>query len=237
MADDPAEQLLKAGVAWLGIILGLLALGVAVSGTLAAATAGLLIVVAVASTRIGEVSVPFGVSLVAVVVVLVEYVLPEAIASRLPDVGALIGFPTGQFDALKLFITAMLAILLIWIVQIRVSGRAVKPTTITKRVRTKFEKLVDTYVTMARLVAGFGLTAIFLVFRESGQLAGEAGATLGDVPFVTSSFASAISGFLALGGELPVVGGWDFLNGISPGAWAVLMLITIGLAAGVKYND
>lgn len=237
MADDAAARLLKAGAAWLVVVVGLVILGVTVNVALMATLALGMVLMAGLTGFSREISIPFALSFIAVLLVVIEFILPKAIVTRLPDIGKLIGIPFGSLDTLQLFILTVLAILVIWAIEIRGAKRAVKPETVTKRMRTRAEKLVDTYITIGRLIAGFFLTAALMLLSEIGQLAGEAGGWLAEVPFIGSSVTLGISGFLSLGGELPVIGSLPLLGTLGATEFAGFAVIVVALAAAVRFDD
>jgi hypothetical protein len=103
--------------------------------------------------------------------------------------------------------------------------------------RTRAEQLLDTYITIGRLIAGFALMGLLMVSRELGQFAGEAGQTFADVPFIVSSLMTSVGGYLSLGGELPLIGQVPLLGDLDPAGYAVFAFLIIGTAAAVKYND
>lgn len=244
MADDPAKALLKMAIAWLAVIAALLVLGVTVSMKFAGTIALVFFVIAIVAARDDQanyfsrdISIPFVLSAIGILAILAEFVLPDWIVDNSPDVGAIVGIPFAELDAVRILVTTVLAILVIWALEIRFTGRAVKPSTVAKRMKTKAEKLVDTYLTIGRLIAAFGLVVIFMAARQAAQFLGEAGGWFAEVPFIASSVGISLSGYLSLGGTLPVVGSVPLIGGLSALDFAVFAMLAIGLAAAVKYND
>jgi len=184
-------------------------------------------------TNEDELSITFALSLVAVGLLIAEFLLPGAVTSRLPYYETI----SESLDPLTFALLAGLTIIGWWIIDIRLIQRSgVKPDTVAKRVRSRAEKLVQAYVTMGRIGVGLILAGLVIVLSELGVLAGEIWAYIADAPFIAANFLTSLIGYAALGGpvlveDVPIVGD------LTAGGFAILALTIMAVAAGVKYAD
>jgi len=180
-----------------------------------------------------ELSISFALSLVAVALLIAEFLLPGAVTSRLPYYGAI----SSTLDPLTFALLAGLTILGWWVIDIRLIQRSgVKPDTVAKRVRARAEKLVEAYVTMGRIGVGLIAAGVVVVLSELGVLAGEIWSYVAEAPFIGVNFLLSFIGYVALGGpvlveSVPVVGD------LTAGGFALIALSLMAVAAGVKYAD
>lgn len=188
----------------------------------------------------GQIDVPFVLSFVAGLLLLAEFALPGFVTGAFDPfvaaIGGAIGIDLRSLDAVQFAVLAVAAILTIWVVKIRLYGRAKKPDTIVKRVRTRAEKLADTYLTIGRLIAGFGLMVVVMFFSQAGELAGEAGTVLAEVPFVAANVVTAVLGFVGLGGEVPILSDIPIFSEIGPAGFLALVVLVVGAAAAVRWS-
>lgn len=238
-ADDLFENarstLLKAAVALVVIILALIGLGVTVNARFAMSIGGLLLALSYVTGQTKAVSIPFWISFV-VVVMLVVGVSPTWLTDLLPPVGKAIGFDFAQLTPARVAVTGALAILAIWVFDIwGIRQSAKKPDTIAKRVAGRAERLVGRYITIGRIIVGFGFTVGVLVLSEGAQFLGEIGSVVGDAPMVAANIANITLVHVSLGGSLPFIGpvGIDVTARVLVGAMVLILLA----GAAVKYND
>lgn len=184
----------------------------------------------------GEVSFAFTVTSVAVLLLLAEFVLPGWVVSAVPPFWEWVGFQAGAIDPVRFAVTAVIAVLASWAFSIRVWGRAKKPDTIAKRMNTRAQRLVDTYLTIGRVVAAFGIAVVGLFLAQGGELAGELGAWMGAEPGFSAAIINAIVGILALGGPVPILEQLPLFGDIAWGGYAVVVFVVIVVAAAVKYQ-
>lgn len=192
----------------------------------------------------GEFSIPFWLSFAGVLGLVVEFLVPGFIVQQfdplLDSLRAATGLDLGAFDAVQFFVLSSVAIVVIWVVSARFGlegyRKAKKPTTVANRVRARAEKLTDQYFTIGRIAAAFAVTVFIIGFRQGGELAGDIGGQLAEVPFIVSNVITAILGYLSLGGSLPILSQIPLLSGLSAGEFAVLVLGIVIVAAGVKYS-
>lgn len=188
---------------------------------------GMMATAAVAGLAYGvakgdEFSVTFGLSLGAVLIILYQLV-PLSIATRLPYGKLLMGY-----DALTIGLWASLIILGWWTIDIRfLSGRAKKPETVAKRLRKRTVGLIETYATITRVIIVGGVLAGVAVLGQIGAGFGELGSAIADAPWVAADFITAGLGFVAGGGDLPLLGGVS----ITAGAFLALALVVVIAAA------
>lgn len=187
------------------------------------------------TSRTGPISVPFVLTTMAVLLLLAEFVLPPWVPAAFDPFTALVaeflGTSVRAIDAWQLAVLAVTATLAIWAAEVFIFGRAKKPETITKRVRSKAERLVDTYVTIGRLAIGFGFSVGVIVLSEAGMLLGEIGATIGQSPFAANNLLTVAAGFGVFIWELPVL--VDF----NPVQFWALAAVALGIATMVKFSD
>lgn len=175
----------------------------------------------------------------------------DAIAGVLGLSGVLQASP---LDAIQLGVMSFLVVLVYWIVTIRAGGGPKGASTVAGAIlgtgagerKGKLTRLIEEYVTIARLVAGLVLISGVFVLSQAGELAGVLGNVMADAPFVTSNIVTGIVGWFALGGRVTFLGGIPFIGpplqstinaiGISPGGWALLIIVMIGAAAAVRYS-
>lgn len=174
-----------------------------------------------------EFSVSFGLT-VAAVIVAVYKVLPESLATRLP-LGSLIS----DLDGLTVAVTVVAIILVWWVIDIRfLTGWAKKPEKVAKQVRGKAIRLVEDWAIIGRVaIVAVGMAGVVL-FGQFGAGLGELGNVVGDAPFVAGQIVTAILGYLAAGGSLPVVGKLS----ISATLFAVIAIALIVAAASSEYD-
>ncbi|MFW6041966.1 MAG: hypothetical protein ACOC8M_03105 [Guyparkeria sp.] len=206
--------------------------------------------------RLGGFSVPFGISVFVVAVVLAEFLpawITEPFAVVVFTFESLTGWPVRQFgDPTEFAVIGMGVIVLIWFVDIRFtsglrkkSGQpdGVKPGTIAKQLQERATGFFETWLEVA-------VAFLFLAFAIA-QAAAFAGADLGELifnelaqaPVISAALGTDLIAFKALGGsipvldELPIVGPiLEFLGSIGPAGFAAIAVFLLALAVFARRN-
>jgi hypothetical protein len=185
---------------------------------------------------IGEdgISLAWVASFIVAVVLVLELVIPESIIGLVPLLGALVG-AISDATALAFALTVAVLILLGWIISARfISERSADSAEgVARRVERRFEAFVTEWFSVGRFVLS-GLLIVGVAFMsELGTFAGDIAGLLGQAPLVVTQSATAIVGWLALGGELPVIG--PLMAGLTPPQWALVSLFL--LVVGVSWRN
>jgi len=236
--SNPIDNPLRTAT-WLGafIVAAVVAFGyvsLEISPVVAGLGFALLVAIAYGTATDGdELSITFALSLIAVIMLIWEYVLPEAIQTRLPFSPLI-----ESADVLTYVVLITLSILVWWVIDARFleERNAKTPERVADKVTDRFERLIEAYVTMGRIGAALILAGVVIVLSEFGVLAGELWAYVGDAPFIAGNILMAGIGYVALGGQI-IVDYVPIVSDLSPSGWAVLALAIIIVAAGVKYAD
>lgn len=184
----------------------------------------------------GQLSFPFVLSMIAILLLINHFILPPSI-SGIFAWEQWLGIELGTYNAADFAVLSTIVILLYWVVTIRLSGRAKKAETIADRVGKKSVKLVETYVTLGRIAAVTVVGFAYVVLAQSGDLFAQFGDIIGQAPFVFSNIVAGIAGFDALGGDVPIIGDIPILSNLSPTAWAFFIIILLVFAASAKYES
>lgn len=241
---------------WVWVSGGFFGLTVFQTGALVGVSFTLLFITA---TSRSDLSYPFVLSLFALLA-LVWSMLPASLQGAFPVefFTRLLGLEgtieANPLSAIQLAVTTFIAIFVYWVVTIRAGSGPKNPNTVLRAIlgtgegerKGKLTQLVEEYVTIGRMVVGFGLIFVVFLFRQGGELAGVIGNVLAQAPFVSSNLAAGIVGWFALGGRIsglewiPVVGIplQNTLNsiGLSPGGWALFIIVVLAAAAAVRYS-
>ena len=180
-----------------------------------------------------SVSITFAISMAVVGVFLLEYIAPSSVVSALPFEGVV-----NAVDPIEFAVVGAFVILSWWIIDIRFIKRSgVKAETVAKRVGSRTEDLLEEWLSVGRVlvITGIGVSAIIL--DQIGMIGGEIASYAAEVPYLAADVLAIGIGYLSLGGELPVVGGVDFIAGIDPGAYLIITGAILGVAVGVHYAD
>lgn len=183
--------------------------------------------------RGGKISVPFVLITVGILANVAGFLPASVVGAFTPFVDAIsrtTGLNLGSISPLRLLIYAVTATLVIWVVSIRAFGRAKKPETIAKRVRSRAERLFDTYVTIGRIGIAFGFSMVLIIFANGGELAGEAGSMIAEAPLVASNVATLVAGWFTFVDPIPVLGSLTPLQ-----FWTGVGVIILA-AAAVRYG-
>lgn len=249
------SELTQAALAVIGIAVGSFLLGNFIGFGTAMTLFVVLAVGAYITSRIGGFSVPFALSAVAVALVVGQF-LPAWLTEPFTIFGALFEQATGlsvrSVDPVRFAVLTAGVIVLMWILDIRIfsafrrsSGRpeAVNPDKVANRLVARIQGFVEDWFNIGRAVLflGFSLLALGLVALAGlgGDIAGE---WLAQAPVVAAGVFNWAIGFLALGGEVPVVGDWPIIGGIFSavgglGATGFLLLTGSILVAAVVIRD
>jgi len=185
---------------------------------------------------IGEdgISLAWLASFIAVVVLVLELVIPESIIGLVPLLGDLVG-AISDTSALAFAVTVAVLILFGWIISARFVGdrSADSAEGVARKVERRFEAFITEWFSVGWFVAS-GLLVVGVAFlSELGTFAGDIAGMLGTAPLVVSQSATAVVGWLALGGELPVIG--PLFAGLTPPQWALISLFL--LVVGVSWRN
>jgi len=185
---------------------------------------------------IGEdgISLAWVASFIAVVVLVIEVVIPESIIGLIPLLGDLARM-LSDAGALAFALTVAVLILFGWLLSARFLGErsADSAEGVARKVERRFEDFVTEWFSVGRFVLSGFLVVGVAFLAELGTFAGDIAGMLGQAPLVVTQGATAIVGWLALGGELPVIG--PLLAGLTPPQWALISLFL--LVVGVSWRN
>jgi hypothetical protein len=214
------------------------------------ATGVLVIAMYVTVTSETELSFPFWLTFVPLVLVVLEVAVPSFVTSRLTPLYEIVGVSPSGLDSFQVLIFSLLGVLAYWAVQFRAGSGSDNADTITKKIlgsgrdgrKGELTKLGEDYVTMARLSFAFAFSLAFFAFSQGGQLSAEAASFLADAPVVASNLAAGAIGFFALGGGLPEWLAWipglealtSALGGLGPTAFLAVVVVLIAVAYGSR---
>ena len=239
MATNAANRLVR-NVAWLG---GLLVAVAIATGYIAVQFSPVWGAVAFAGT-IGlayalagnndELSISWALSAIAIGGLLIAYFAPEfavdAISSRT------ITWPP---DPWKLAVLVAATIAVWWVIDIRLISRSgVKPDTVAKRFRSRAEGLAESWFTIFAVAFGATLTiGVLLLNTFVGPVIGELADLFTMAPYAVADVATILLGYLALGGDVPILNGIPFLSEVGATGWVFLAGAILLLAVGVDFSD
>ncbi|WP_284007829.1 hypothetical protein [Haloarcula pelagica] len=178
---------------------------------IAVAVSVMLVAMYVVVRSESELSLPFLLTFVALLVALYQFVVPAVIRTAFQPVFGLLGLQPGAVDAIQFVVLSFAGVLAFWAVQIRTQKRNATSVSTAMfgsgRGETKgvVTKLVEDYVTIGRLLVTFSLAGVALIAREGGEVAAIAGDFVADAPLVATNFVTGILGYLTGGGPLPSV--------------------------------
>lgn len=179
-----------------------------------------------------DVSLSWVVSFVVVVALLIELAAPQAVVSALPG-GEVVSDLVSAVGTLTLALVAGIAIVVGWVVSARFGSRGrLTASGTADRVEDRFERFVSEWLSVTRIVAT-GLVAFgFMLATQFGTVLGEIGQYLAEAPVVVSQVATIGLGWVALGGNIPVIG--TLFAGVTPQQWALIGLVLLGLGVTVR---
>jgi len=197
--------------------------------------AGLLVVALAGAAGLWRagVSPSWTLSFVAVLALLAEFVLPAAVIDAVPGSG-LVGTVLGGIGGLTLAVSTVLLIVAYWLLDARFGeGSAQSAEGVAEDVQERSQRYLMEWLTVSRLAVTGVVTVGAFALTQAGTLLGDLGSLAAMAPVAVSHGATIILGWLALGGNLPVLG--PLVSGLTPPQWA---LITLGfLVVGVSVKN
>lgn len=186
----------------------------------------------------GDVSTGFAISVIAVLLVLVQF-SPGFIRQELERVivdG--LGLPLFTLNPVTILFWTALTLLIGWVLHIRFlaqpANAATTPSGVADAVTDKVETLIEEYVTIGRIVVMLGISVVVILLQQSDVIVAQLADLVGQTPAFVANGITGLLGFAALGGSLPIIGEIELLQGMSPVAWAVIVVVLILAAWGVK---
>lgn len=238
--NNVKESVLVGAISLVGIIALLWVFGVTVSFE---QFAGLLVVFSAIgwyTRRDADVSVGFVIITAALVMIAVEYAVPNAIVEPFGFINAttkwLVGIDLGAVDPFAFFVIAVVFVALTIAVRHRITGKTKSARPIADQVAREFARFIDTYLSIGRIVILLSAGAILSVFEQAAQLSGVVGNWIAEAPFVAGNLVTGLAGYLSLGGTLPYVGSIPLLDSLTASAFAVFAVLVVFLAAAAEYD-
>lgn len=229
--------LLKVGTAVLVVWALSAAIGRLISPLWATVTFVGLAAFSVAVTRVGEFSVPFALSVVGVVAIVLAAL--QEVASVGPFIREAFGLDLAGVNLWLLAFYAFVVIGVIWVVDIRVtsafrrdSGRpqASNPDTVARAFQRRASRLFDDWRGVVAAAVFIGFLLLQAAFGLVGDVGGQVLAEIGQVP-VVSGFAAFIPFVYAnMGGNLPLVSGLPLFGTLTAGEVAIVGVLVLLLA-------
>jgi hypothetical protein len=180
-------------------------------------------------------AVPVAVSLVVVVSVIAAF-LPDAATAPFTAILADLGVPVvpdAGDDLLRPVPLAAFATVFIvawYAISRKLQKPSRKPETVAKRTRTDIQNLLKSYTIITRVVLSIGLALIAFMVAQVGVLGVELAEFGFADPTVFAHGLTILTSFLALGGEVPVLGTLPFMDDV--GAIGILAIGTFLLFIG-----
>jgi hypothetical protein len=218
---------------------------------LAVGVAVLLVLIYVVATSQEELSVPFWLTFVPLVVIAVQFLIPDLVADAFEPVLVAIGADSiGPLDGVELFVWGLIGTVAYYVIQARAGSGSNNADTIAGKVigtgrdggKGSLTKLASEYVTIGRLIVGFGVALVAILASQGGQLSAEAASFAADAPVVLSNLVAGVAGFFAVGGSAPdylawipgltEIGGW--FASLSPTAYLFLVLLVLAVGYGAR---
>lgn len=179
-----------------------------------------------------SVSISFALTLVAVLLLLAHYVAPDVVLEALP-------FEIPQsLDPVHFAILVAFVVAAWWVIDIRfISRSGVKPDTVAKRLSSRIQDLFEAYAATARVGFLLGVGIGVIILNQMGIIAGDLVSMAGEAPYLAAELATIAMGYLALGGDVPLVEGIPVVENIGSTGFLFLSGLALVLAVGVKYAD
>lgn len=238
MATNEAGQRLARNLVWVvaALIAGVIAFGfvsVTINPLLAAGGFATFAAVAYATAASeDEISVTFGLSLIVVLGLVLEFLVPQGIVSRLPIAPYL-----NQVDVVTLTIMTVVVILFWWVLDIRfLSNQAKNPETVADKLGDRVATLFEQYVSIGRITLLASVSLGLIVLDQFGVLVGELTAIASESPWVLSNIVSSGLGYLALGGEVPLLSDVPVISEVGPQGFLIIAVLAVIIAIGVEYS-
>lgn len=188
----------------------------------------------------GNVSIGFVLVTLAGILWIVDWIVPTSITDALsPIIGAVessVGVTFAELPTFRLLILTVFLVTVALFFRFRFVQNVKGLDKIVDRVNRQFTIYFDTYAQIARafVLLAFGLALVF--FETAAQLAGEVGNVIAQVPIVVSNFATIVLGYIALGGDVPILSDIPFLTTLEAVGFAAIAITIIGLAAAARYE-
>ena len=183
-----------------------------------------------------EVSISFAFSIAAVGMLVIEFVVPDDLVAMLPIEPFIRGIDATQFAVLVFAVIAVW-----WIIDERFlsSGRRKpKPDAVAERVAGRFETLIEQYLGIGKVVFALTLTAGLLFLNTFvGPVIGELADIVVMAPYAAADVFTIGLGYLALGGDVPILNSVPFVRHIGAQGFLLLAVIVLALAVGVDFSD
>jgi len=179
-----------------------------------------------------DISLSWVVSLIVVLGLVVELLLPQAIVAALPGGQAIAGL-ISDVGALTLALVVGVLIVLGWTLSARFGeGSASTASSTAEKVEDRFERFAQEWLTVTRLVATALIAFAFMFLSQLGSLLGVVGQYIAEAPVVGAQLVTIGLGWLALGADVPVVG--PLVAGMTPKQWMFVGFVLLGLGVAVK---
>lgn len=213
-----------------------------------------LVLGSVASSRVGEFSFPFALSALAIGGLIAEFVLPASITAAFDPLVAFLasvsGIDASMMDPVTFAVLAAGTILTVWVVEIRITSaftrasgqpEAANADTVARRLAARIERLFEDYVNIGTAFVALLIAMAGMVLMGAGEVGGQLGEVIGQAPVLFAGFVNWAAGFLALGGEVPVIGDWPVVGdvlgiiaGFDAGTFALFGAVALLAAVAVK---
>lgn len=178
-----------------------------------------LVALSVISDQVGEFSPEFGLSFIAVLLLLSMF-LPEWFVSAfdpLIDIGAqLTGIQLRAIDPAAFAVLAGVAIVVMWVVDIRFTSAfrtsanrplAVRPSTVISKVQTrKAEPFTREWAGVFVAIAAFVIAVVGIILNAGTDVGAEAVDLIAQAPVVAAAVLTDIIGYVSLGGSIVLFG-------------------------------
>lgn len=203
-------------------------LGVSVNLAGVAALFGLAVMLSLATNRTGSFSFGFAAISIGVVAVLTEYVIPSTIVglfdpvvawlALIPGVPALLSIPS-----LQLFALTVGVVMVYWVLDIRVltafyrqseQPQAANADTVARALAGRVEGLFEDYVQVGVALGALAVTLTIILLSGVGDLGAQAFEAAGEVPVLAAGLFNWATGYLALGGTVPVLTDLPLVGGL-----------------------
>lgn len=236
---DPWATFVSGAVAFAAIYIVLFAIGVDISSDLAMWMFFGFIAIGLVVKNTTDFTVGFALTTVAIIVALTT-LLPRWVSEPFdPLIDAFEGWlniEIGAIDPLGFGVIAIVFTFLMIVARVRLTGKKKKARTTIEVALRDMALYVRTYMTVGRLVILFASTSIVIALQQSAQVLGIVGGVVADVPLVASNAVTAAIGYMSLGGELPFIGSIPPFNDLTAAGFAVVAIIAIAIAAGIKWD-
>lgn len=158
-------------------------------------------------------------------------ILPPWATAPFRPMSALLFDRTITVDPVHFAVLSVTGVIAYWAINTWLFGRGKRPAAVANRVRTNSESLVRQYAKIAATIAGFLVTAFFIVASQGGDVLGEAFTLLANAPVVSGYTATIIGYAGAFFTSVPIISAFGTTE------FFVVMLVIGALAFGAKYSS